>query len=162
MNTTIHIDNNGKAISAIALIEELPVDGSHQVEISEYSENRSAKQSRLQWLWNTEIGNYMGDTKDGIHYLLKERFAVPIFIREDQGFAEMVEAVKQVRRQGMNREADILKKKIVEKTSTTDFTVKLMSEYLNDVEHYAGSIGATITFPEDLYNQAMGRKDASS
>lgn len=158
MKTTLHIDSNHKVISAIKLIEELPVDGSHEVIIQEYSENRSAKQRRLQWLWNTEIGNHMGLSKDEVHYMMKEKFAVPIFIRDDEGYAEMVESVKAVRKAGMNKEADRIKRIIVENTSTEDFTVKQCTEYLKDMEHYASEIGATITFPEDLYQQAMGRK----
>jgi hypothetical protein len=158
MQTTIHIDSNHKVITSIKLLEELPVDGSHEVIIQEYSENRSMKQHRLYWKWVTEIANHMGIGKDEMHFAFKEKYAVPIYIRDDEGFATMVDAVKQVRRQGMNREADKIKHRIVELTSTTDFTVKQMMEMLNSIEQWAGEIGAEITFPEDLYHQAMGRK----
>lgn len=88
----------------------------------------------------------------------KEEFAVPIFIREDDGYAEMVQAVKQVRKQGMNKEADSMKKKIVSLTSTTDFSVKLMTEYLNEIEMFGTEMGAELTRPQDIYEQAMGVK----
>ena len=68
----------------------------------------------------------------------------------------MVEAVKDVRRMGERQKADTLKKKIVELTSTSDFKVKQMSEYLKEVEMYASEVGATITFPVDIYERAMG------
>lgn len=120
-------------------------------------ENRSAKQNRLLWLWNTEIGNHLGMGKDEVHDMLKEKFAVPIFTRDSKSYAEMVESVKNVRRAGMTKDADQLKKQIVKLTSTADFSVKQMTEYLHSMELFAGNVGATITFPEDIYNSAMGR-----
>ena len=158
MQTTLHIDSNKKRVQAINLISELPEDGTHQVEISEYSENRSMKQHRLYWKWVTEVSNHLGYNKDIQHHRFKQSFAVPIYIRDDEGYAEMVQAVKAVRKKGMESEADNLRYKIVELTSTTDFTVKQMAEYLTSIEHYAAEIGASITFPEDLYQSAMGRK----
>ena len=157
MQTTIHITDNKKRMQAINLISELPEDGTHQVEISAYSENRSMKQHRLYWKWVTEVGGYMGNDKETMHLTFKEKFAVPIFMRDDEGYAEMVLAVKAVRKSGLNSEADALKRKIVQLTSTTDFNVKQMTEYLNSIEHYSAEIGATITYPDDLYQQAMGR-----
>lgn len=158
MKVQLHLDNNHKAISAIKLLEELPVDGSHEVIIQEYSENRSAKQNRLYFKWCGEIANHMGITKDDAHHMFKERYAVPIFIRDDEGYATMVQAVKSVRRQGMNQEANNMKQKIVELTSTTDFSIKQMAEYMHDIEVYATEIGAEISFPEDLYQESLGRK----
>ena len=158
MQTTLHIDSNKKRVQAINLISELPEDGTHQVEISEYSPNRSMRQHKLYWKWCTEIGNHMGHDKGTMHITFKEKFAVPIFIRDDEGYAEMVLAVKAVRRNGLNNEAGALKRKIIGLTSTTDFTVKQMAEFLQSAEHYAAEIGASISFPEDLYQSAMGRK----
>jgi hypothetical protein len=158
MNRTIILDAPAKITAAIRLLEELPPGPVHVVKIEEFSENKSAAQRRLQWLWNTEIGNYMGMGKEEVHDMLKEKFAVPILVRDDQGYAEMVEAVKQVRRAGMNKEADHLKKEIIRLTSTERFSVKQTTEYLSQVERYAAEIGATLTFPEDIYLVSMGIK----
>lgn len=117
----------------------------HEVVIREYSPNRSADQNALYWLCLTIIGLALGYTKDEMHLQYKERFLIPIFIRDKDSFARMVEAVKAVRRQGMNNEADDLKKEIIRLTSTTDANVKQMAEYLTDIYHAAA--GHNIVLP---------------
>jgi hypothetical protein len=157
MNRTIVLDAPHKITAAIRLLEELP-PGVHELVVREHKADRSAAQNRLLWLWNTEVGNYLGMGKDEVHLMYKEKFAVPIFIRDSQSYAEMVEAVKQVRRQGMNQQADQLKKEIVRLTSTSDFNVKQMAEFLTEIERHGRSIGAPLTTPEDIYLTAMGIK----
>jgi len=130
----------------------------HLITIEPYKENRSAKQQRLQWLWNTQIGEYLGYTKDEFHEIAKADFAVPILIRDDAEYAEMVAAVKEVRKSGMEIQADALRREIVRLTSTTDFNTKQMTEYLNRMEQFAADKGANITFPADIANEALGRK----
>ena len=143
------------AMNAIALCPREPV---HECVIQEHEENRSMRQHRLQWKWNTDFGNHLGMSKREVHDMLKEKFAVPIFIRDDPGYASAVLAVKKVRLHGMNVEADDIKRLILEHTSTTDFKVKQMTEYLNDFERFAQEQGCVLPRPEDLYYEAMGVK----
>jgi len=157
-NMQIIIEKEADRARALYLIEEAPLLPVLVVTVDEYVENRSAAQRRLQWLWCTEIANYTGDTKEAVHDRYKERFAVPIFTRDDAGYAAMVEAVKNVRRAGMVQDADSLKRKILALTSTSDFSVKQNTEYLHEIEMEAARIGVAITFPEEIYNTAMGRK----
>lgn len=132
--------------------ELLALHGSLEVVISTETRSRSARQHRLLWLWNTQIANHLGLTKDEVHELLKRKFAVPIFTRDNANYAEMVVAVKAIRKQGMEGYAEALAKEISRLTSTTDFSVDQCQEYLHDVEMYAAEIGAQITFPADLYD----------
>ena len=157
MQKSFIIRDEGGRIAALLFIEEAPLDKPLEVSVCEYKPNRSAAQRRLQWLWNTQLGNHLGLTKDEIHLMIKEKFAVPIFTRDDQGYAEMVESVKAVRRAGMNRDADALKREIVKRTSTEDFSVAQAAEYLTEMERFAAEKGAAITYPADVYNDAMGR-----
>jgi len=138
-------------ICAAWLREHLP-SGSVEVIATTKTRSRSVQQNRLLWLWNTEISKHMGLFKDEVHEMLKRKFAVPIFTRDNPDYAEMVSAVKAIRKQGMTDYAEALAREISRLTSTTDFTVDQMSEYLNDIEHYAAEIGAELTFPEDLYS----------
>jgi len=132
------------------LKELLTLHGSLEIVISTETRSRSARQHRLLWLWNSEIANHLGLFKDEVHELLKRKFAVPIFTRDDANYAEMVVAVKAIRKQGMGDYAEALAREISRLTSTVDFSVGQMQEYLNDIEHYAAEIGANLTFPEDL------------
>ena len=131
--------------------ELLSLHGPLEVVVSTEGQGRSVRQHRLLWLWNTELGNHMGLRKDEVHELLKRRFAVPIFVRDKPDYAAMVLAVKEIRKQGMAGHAEVLAKEISRLTSTTDFKVDQMREYLTDIEHYAAEVGARLTFPEDLY-----------
>lgn len=137
-------------ICAAWLRERLP-NGSMEVIATTETRSRSVQQNRLLWLWNTEISKHMGLFKDEVHEMLKRKFAVPIFTRDNPDYAEMVSAVKAIRKQGMTDYAEALAREISRLTSTTDFTVDQMSEYLLDIEHYAAEAGAELTFPEDLY-----------
>jgi hypothetical protein len=148
---TFIIRNADEIAPRLAWIKELlTLHGSLEVVVSTENRGRSARQHRLLWLWNTEIANHLGLLKDEVHELLKRKFAVPIFTRDDADYAEMVVAVKAVRKQGMEGYAEALAREISRLTSTTDFSVDQCQEYLNDIEHYAAEIGAELTFPEDL------------
>lgn len=102
-------------------------------------------------------GGTLGLFKDEVHEMLKRKFAVTIFTRDDPAYAEMVSAVKAVRKSGMVAYAEALAREISRLTSTADFNVDQMDEYLADVEHYAAEIGAELTFPEDIYSHKEAR-----
>ncbi len=135
----------------LAWIKELlTLHGALEVTVSTEGQGRSVKQNRLLWMWNGELASHLGLFKDEVHDMLKRRFAVPIFTRDNESYAAMVLAVKEVRKQGMTGHAEALAKEISRLTSTTDFKVDQMREYLTDIEHYAAEVGARLTFPEDL------------
>ncbi len=130
--------------------ELLNLHGPLEVVVSTEGQGRSVKQHRLYWLWCTELANHLGLLKDEVHEILKRRFAVPIFTRDDPEYAAMILAVKEIRKQGWEVQASSLAKKITKLTSTTDFKMDQMREYLTDIEHYAAEVGARLTFPDDL------------
>jgi hypothetical protein len=151
---TFIIRNADEIAPCLAWIKELlTLHGALEVVVSTETRSRSARQHRLMWLWCTQIANHLGLFKDEVHELLKRKFAVPIFTRDDTNYAEMVVAVKAIRKQGMESYVEALARGISRLTSTTDFSVDQCQEYLTDIEHYAAEIGANLTFPEDLYNQ---------
>jgi len=134
----------------VALLKERLKVEPLEVVISTLTRQRSAQQHRLYWLWCTQIGNHMGLRKDEIHEILKRTFAVPIFTRDDKGYAELIVAVMAVRDENKMLRYEAMAKQIVRMTSTTDFTVPQMTEYLTDIEHYAAELGANLTFPDDI------------
>ncbi|MCK5606521.1 hypothetical protein KAR91_31755 [Candidatus Pacearchaeota archaeon] len=143
-------------VSCTAWIKELfALHGSLEVIVSTETRTRSVLQNSLYWLWVTQISTHLGLLKDETHEMLKRRFAVSIFSRDNPDYLEMVVAVKAIRKQGMEGYAEALAREISRLTSTTDFSVDQMREYLTDIEHYAAEIGAQLSFPEDLYNSAL-------
>lgn len=133
----------------VAWIKDHLALGAIEVVFSTETKNRSVMQNRLYWLWCTEIGNHLGYLKDEVHLMLKRKLAVPIFTRDDAGYARMAMAAQVIRKEDEDKYEN-LAEGISNLTSTTAFNVDQMSEYLNDVEHFAAEEGVGLTFPEDL------------
>lgn len=153
----IILDKERKTL-ALRLIESLPFEPVHILEVKEYKKNRSASQSSLYWLWMTAISNYTGETKDEVHERHKKKFLTRIFERDDpDGYGAMIDAVRKVHTAGMVAQARKLAAEIVKLTSTTVCTVDQFTEYLKDVSDEAYTCGIPLPFPEDIYSEAMGK-----
>lgn len=116
-----------------------------------YKRNRSLDQNALYWKWITIIGVDLGATKEELHEDYKLRFLVPILTRDNPQYAEMVDAVRAVRKAGMGQQADMLRREIVKLTSTTELTTAQMAEYMDDVNQHAASLGIILPQPEDRF-----------
>jgi len=129
-----------------------------EVAIYERKQDRTVLQNSLMWLWITIIANELGLTKEDAHEDLKRRLLVPIYERDDLGFADMINAVRKVHTLGHKVEADKLAKQIIKLTSTTSATTKQFTEYLNEMERDMAGKGIILPHPEDRYNLSMGIK----
>lgn len=135
---------------ALAIVGSVPIEPVHEVIIREAKRDRSADQNALYWQWLTIIGSELGMTKDELHEQCKSRHLVPIFTRDNEDYAAMVAAVQAVRSQGMIAEADALWSQVVRMTSTTDCSVRQMTEYLNEIERGAGGLGIRLPHHGDI------------
>ncbi len=81
---------------AIEYLKALSINEPHVVSIKPHKKNRTSSQNSLYWLWVTCIGNELGLTKDECHHQLKGRFLAKIFERDDEGYGEMVQAIREV------------------------------------------------------------------
>lgn len=155
---TIIMRTDGDKRKALTILEGLPLKPKYEIEFRLYKLQRSVLQNKLYWKWITIIGNELGYTKEEMHELYKERLLIPIFIRDNEGFAEMVGAVKAVRGRKMKEQADILKREIIRLTSTTDCTTAQFAEYLTDIERDAANLSIILPHPDDLYWESLGIK----
>ena len=142
MKQTIVVSSEELKNRAIAIVLNLPVDEPHDVAIKPHKADRSTLQNSYYWRVLTIIGSDLGMTKDEMHDVYKEKFLVPIFTRDDEGYAEMVDAIKDSDRQ------DVLTREMLRLTSTTQCTVKQMSELIDDIQHHAASLGIRLPAPE--------------
>ena len=126
------------------IVSGLPVDGSIEVVVRPYKVNRSALQNSFYWRIITIIGNEIGNTKDEQHDIYKGMFLIPIFVRDDPGFAEMWTTINN-----SGKERKMLIKEVLKLTSTTQASVKQMAEYLDDCCHHAAVLGIRLPAPED-------------
>jgi len=131
----------------IAIIKALPLAPEHEIIIREHKKDRSAGQNALMWVWLTIIGAYLGESKDDLHERFKDKWLVSIYERDDPEYAEMIQALRAVWRQGMKKEALELRKRIVALTSTTTATVPQMAEYLAEMENFAMRVGVKLPSP---------------
>lgn len=130
--------------NAIARINDMPVDGSVKVVISNAA-SKSAKQRGLQWQWYSEVANAgvggeREDTKEGVHLISKWRFAIPILQRDDDFFAELLYAWKSHHEE----EPNAMLWFVANHVSTEVFTTSQMTEYLDDFQrHYSEHVNLT-------------------
>lgn len=125
-------------------IDSLPVDPPYKVTISPYKRNRSAEQNAYMWLVETIMGAELGLTKEGMHDLHKQEFLVPIFVRDDPGYAEMyvaVECTPEPQRTALRRE-------VVKLTSTTKANVAQMREFIDSILQQAAELGIRLPVQE--------------
>jgi len=153
------IYNEDEKKLAVAFIAALPIEPNHYIRIDEYRENRSLEQNALNWVWCTHIAEEYGETKDAVHFRHKKEILVPIFERDDEEYAEMLEAVRAVYRKGMKTDAKLLERKIVKLTSTTNANVTQMAEFLTEIERTYIARGIVLPKRDQRqYDVAMGRK----
>lgn len=134
---------------AAQIINSLPLDPVHEVIIREHKKDRSADQNSLYWKWLTVIGADLGESKEELHERYKGEYLVNIYERDDPDYAEMLQTLREVYREGMRDEALNLRKKIVALTSTTTATVHQMSEYMTEIDRHAVELGIRLPSPED-------------
>lgn len=134
---------------AMLIIKELPLLPVMEVIIREHKKDRSADQNALYWKWLSIIGNELGESKEAVHERYKDAYLVQIYERDDPDYAEMINSLRTVWKQGMKTEAVQLRKRIVALTSTTTATVKQMSEYMTEIERHAATLAIQLPHPED-------------
>lgn len=121
-------------------------------------ESRTSAQNRLLFMWytdmqNTQIEQHKGHTKIDWHKRMKEDFLIPIYIRDDPGYSEMVLALRDLRDfEGY----EAIRNGIMKLTSTRDANVKQFAEYLNDIEMFCHQEGIFLRTDGYLYSLAMG------
>ena len=135
--------------SAIERMKEFELDGKVKVTFSNAGD-KSSKQRGLDWMWNTDIANSgMGgkfeDTKDNVHRVCKFKWAIPIFIRDDEYFAELYKLYMNKYKNDPER----MKWFVDFKVHTEDFDVSQMAEYLTDKQRHYLDHGFPLRDPDD-------------
>lgn len=133
----------------ITIIKSLALTPVQEVVIRGHKKDRSAEQNALLWKWYTIISNELGESKESTHERYKDAFLVQIYERDEPDYAEMINSLRAVWKQGMKTEAVALRKQIVALTSTTTASVKQMSEYMTEIERHAATLAIMLPRPED-------------
>ena len=147
---TFVLRNDLNILDRVLLICRQAVDDDkdHEVIIREHKVNLSAQQRKLYFFWLGIIANELGYEKDELHLIMKKRFLVQIYVREHEGFAEMVDAVRKVKAQD-EQTWEVLAGHILANTSIMDAKVSEMKEYLTAIDTDAASNSIRLPLPAD-------------
>lgn len=154
MNRRIIISHQRDIAQSLYLVESLPVDGTHYVEIGEQAEDRSAAQNRLAFLWYKAAADQLQDeTAEDKRAFCKLTMGVPIR-REDEKFREVYDRV--IRPLTYEQKLALMVSPI-DFPITRDMGVKEMCRYLEAMEVYFSPL-IDLPRPEDLMLKAYVKK----
>jgi hypothetical protein len=134
---TLYLDSLQAIKKAVTRIMDILPEQQLKIVISGVG-TKSSRQRGLQWMWYEDIANSGKggkhcDTKEGVHLVCKYRFAVPIFIRDDDFFSDLWE--------GWRRRCDTMENKeermlyfVDQHVSTEKMSVSQTAEYLTDIQ----------------------------
>jgi hypothetical protein len=149
--------NDLDLVECLDAIKHIPInDGKpFQVSIVEGQALRSLLQNKLYWKHISEIEAEVFDTKNNIHYGLKRRHLHPIFMAGDTGknlvYQTNYAAMCLIKESGVNIDFEILHNKML---STTDCTVKQMSQYIESYWPEQNKRGIQLTDPDTFMGGA--------
>lgn len=145
--------NNCFSIIRSAMAE----DRSLTVMISDKREARSQAQRRLQWAWYTQIANFVGEDKNRVRNMSMNRHAIPIFYRDNiiiNGIysADTIDAIRQLKVNGMIEHYHQLMRGFVSNISSNSFSVKQNTEYLQAIFNECCDQAIDLYVPRDCDN----------
>ena len=112
-----------------------PDSGPWEVVIKKWRKQRTLSQNALYWKWLEIIGGEVGEDKDELHDIFREKF-LPWEIVEVCG----------------------VKKKRLTRTSDPDFVTNHMAAYMTHIERFANTeLGILLPHPEDDHYQTISR-----
>lgn len=157
MKKTFVIRDRDVIARLVSYLEAQPLEPLLEISVTVHHKDRSVLQNKLYWVWVTIIADEWGWTKNDTHIYFIKRHLVKIYERDEEGYAAMLEAVRNVIRSGDKKAGKIMADYIFKNTSTTAANVKQFTEYLNDIEKEMIGRGFALPHPLDYYS-AMGTK----
>lgn len=156
----IIIEKESDRARAMYLLEEAPLLPLRVVTIEDYTEDRSAAQNRLSFLWYNAAADQLKDesASDKRAYC-KLHFGVGILKdgtgKNSEKFRDVYDRV--IRPLTYEQKMELMKAPI-DLPVTSLMGVGQFSQYLDAVQAYFSRIGVELPMPEDLYALAMGQK----
>lgn len=120
------------------------------VKIAPQTKNRTNDQNSLYWLQLKFVEEQTGQDADSIHEIVKNKYVTKILMRDREGFAEMVEAIRHLKAIGSD-EYESIAEGVYRLISTTILDTKQFTDYLRLVEaHMLSELGIMVPVPDDL------------
>ncbi len=119
------------------------------VKVTDKTEEYTAAQRRLYFMWCTQFGKKFGDHQDAIHHDIKKRFLINIYYRDDPEFAAMCDAVHALK-ESEPQHWHTIREHVIKETSITKASKVQMSEFMDEFYRFAQKHGCHLTTPDDL------------
>ena len=149
------IVNEQTKINALTELAKINYDDEKEVIIQEVKKDRSQAQRRLTHMWHGEVAKQTGNSHDTIRNRVMLKLAVPIFYRDNievngVGCSETIEAIRNLKTQGLEAEYIKMMQSFVSLITTNSFTVKQNKEFLDNYNDLAISEGWSLSVPDEL------------
>lgn len=120
------------------------------VTIKPKTKDRTKDQNSLYWLQLHFVEKQTGQDADSLHEIVKNKYVTKILMRDREGFAEMVEAIRHLKAIGSD-EYESIAEGVYRLISTTILDTKQFTDYLRLVEaHFLAELGIMVPVPDDL------------
>ena len=120
------------------------------VTIKPQTKDRTKDQNSLYWLQLHFVEEKTGQDADSLHEIVKNKYVTKILMRDREGFAEMVEAIRHLKAIGSD-EYESIAEGVYRLISTTILDTKQFTDYLRLVEaHFLAELGIMVPVPDDL------------
>lgn len=143
----IYILDQDKVREAIDKIVALETGSKYLVTISNAGD-KTKKQRGYEWRLYTDIiksGVGRNDTAEAEHIDCKWRFALPIFIRDDDFFSDLYFAYKELH----GHDTERMRWFVANMVHTEKMNTSQMAEYLTMMINFYIPLGATLSDPKD-------------
>lgn len=141
INVVIRNEQDARRAWACIVNAKASAENPVEVFLRPFELTRNQAQSRLYWVFVNTISRETGQDPESVHMLFKERFLIGILCQSDERLAEHVQAVKQLRREGRNDQADRIKGIILQYISTTSLKVSQFTDYIDHVVKFGADLG---------------------
>lgn len=119
------------------------------VTVKDKQEDISSAQRRLYFMWCTQFANKFGMEQPEAHLLMKRKFLINIYRRDDEGFAAMCDAIALLKK-NEPEQAQAIGDQVIKLTSITNATKIQMSEFMDHFYRFAQDQGLWLQTPDDL------------
>jgi len=145
----IYLLNPDKQKEAINRVLELELGNKYKLTISNAGD-KTSRQRGYQWRLYTDIsksgiGGELEETPNGVDLACKYRFALPIFMQDDDFFAELYEMFRKAH----DNDPDHLRWFVAHQVHTENFNTSQMAEYITMIINYYAPKGCQLTDPAE-------------
>lgn len=132
------------------LRQRFDTSGRQTVIIGNFERNISVEQRGLYWMWLSIVAAELGNTKEELHKVFKERFLLNIFLsdienhKDFEGLTENMRIVKTL----APDQYPAIRLFVMSQLSIMDATVDNMRQYLKEIESEANNMRIRLPIPE--------------